>query len=194
MEREGPSGLAPKPIGELDQDELIIRLLFTVNHLSRWLTPIHDETRLVRAVRRSEPSVKELVIELRDQELRVFPRMHAIATQNRPDLDRLPPVVRSTADIAWDDQASVFEIVAEFRRLRQSTTSLLRSLPNDAWARDGISRNEHDWTIRSLAEYLLLDDSRLLARMDEALLRTGVRDRIAAVSRASYEELQRLAP
>ena len=120
--------------------------------------------------------------------------MHAIATQNRPDLDRLPPVVRSENDLARDRQAAVFEIVSEFRRLRQSTTSLLRSLPNDAWRRDGTSRIEHDWTIRSLAEYLLLNDARLLARMDDALLRTGVRDQIALVSRAPYEELQRLAP
>ncbi len=194
MERGMSGDRTPKAIGELGNDEVIIRLLFTINHLSRWLSPIHDETRLVRAVRRSEPSVKELMIRLRDDELRVFPRMHAIATRDRPDLDQLPPVVRSEADLVWDRQAAVFEIMSEFRRLRQSTTSLLRSLPNDAWRRDGISRIEHDWTIRSLAEYLLLNDARLLAMMDESLLRTGVRERIASVSRASYEELQRLAP
>ena len=183
-----------KPLRDLGNDDLIIKLLFTVNHLSRWLSPIHDESRLVRAVRRSEPSVKELVIQLRDDELRVFPRIHAIATQDRPDLDRLPAVVRSAADVAWERQAAVFEVMSEFRRLRQSTTSLLRSLPNDAWRRDGISRSEHDWTIRALAEYLAMNDSRLLARMDDALGRSGARENIASVSRAAYDELRRLAP
>ena len=194
MERDVEREHLPEEIGKLGNDELIIRLLFTINHLSRWLSPIHDETRLVRAVRRSEPSVKELVVQLRDEDLRVFPRIHAIATQNRPDLDRLPPVLRSEADQAWDRQAAVFEIMAEFRRLRQSTTSLLRSLPNDAWRRDGTSRIEHDWTIRSQAEYLLLNDARLLAGIDEALRRSGAREQIAAVSTAPYEELRRLAP
>ena len=194
MERDVERQHLPEEIGKLGNDELIIRLLFTINHLSRWLSPIHDETRLVRAVRRSEPSVKELVVQLRDEDLRVFPRIHAIATQNRPDLDRLPPVLRSEADQAWDRQAAVFEIMAEFRLLRQSTTSLLRSLPNDAWRRDGTSRIEHDWTIRSQAEYLLLNDARLLAGIDEALRRSGAREQIAAVSRAPYEELRRLAP
>lgn len=194
MDRGADGSRDAKVIAALANDEIIIRLLFTVNHLSRWLSPIHDETRLVRAVRRSERSVKDLMIRLRDDELRVFPRLHAIATQDRPDLDRLPPVVRTEAEIAWDRQAAVFEIMSEFRRLRQSTTSLLRSLPDDAWRREGISRAEHDWTIRSLAEFLVLNDARLLTRMDQALQRTGAREGIAAVSRASYEELQRLAP
>ena len=188
------TGQDTKSLRDLGTDDLIIRLLFTVNHLSRWLSPIHDESRLVRAVRRAEPSVKELVIRLRDDELRVFPRIHAIATQDRPDLDRLPPTLRSDADVAWDRQAAVFEIMSEFRRLRQSTTSLLRSLPNDAWRRNGISRSEHDWTIRALAEYLVVNDGRLLAQIDGALSRSGARENIASVSRAAYDELRRLAP
>ena len=194
MDQGAVGGRGPQKIAELTNDEVIIRLLFTVNHLSRWLSPIHDESRLVRAVRRSEPTVKELVIQLRDEELRVFPRMYAMATQDRPDLDRLPPVVRSVEEVAWDRQAAVFEIMSEFRRLRQSTTSLLRSLPNDAWRRDGISRAEHDWTIRSLADYLVLNDARMLSAMDHALQRSGAREEIATISRATYDELQRLAP
>jgi len=194
MDRGADGSRNPRKIAELGNDEIIIRLLFTVNHLSRWLSPIHDETRLVRSVRRSEPSVKDLVIELRDEELRVFPRMHAMAYQDRPDLDRLPSVVRADDEIAWDRQAAVFEIMSEFRRLRQSTTSLLRSLPDDAWRRDGTSRAEHDWTIRSLAEYLVLNDARMLAAIDQALERSGAREQIASASRASYEELLRLAP
>jgi len=194
MDRGADGSRNPRKIAELGNDEIIIRLLFTVNHLSRWLSPIHDETRLVRSVRRSEPSVKDLVIQLRDEELRVFPRMHAMAYQDRPDLDRLPSVVRADDEIAWDRQAAVFEIMSEFRRLRQSTTSLLRSLPDDAWRRDGTSRAEHDWTIRSLAEYLVLNDARMLAAIDQALERSGAREQIASASRASYEELLRLAP
>lgn len=181
-------------VHKLPNDAVIIRLLYTINHLSRWLSPIHDESRLVRAVHRSEPSVKDLVLRLRDDELRIFPLMHAIATQNNPDLDRLPPVIRSDKEIAWDRQAAVFEIMSEFRRLRQSTTSLLRSLPNDAWQRDGRSRREHDWTIRSLAEFLVLNDARMLALIDQALQRSGARAGVAEVSQASYPELQRLAP
>ena len=80
------------PVADLTNDALIIRLTFTVNHLSRWLTPIHDELRLVRSLHRGEPSVKDLVALLRDEERRVFPRLHAIATRDMPNLDALPPV------------------------------------------------------------------------------------------------------
>lgn len=183
-----------KPASQLDNNGVIIRLLYTVNHLSRWLSPIHEDVRLQRAPNRSERSPKEIMIAIRDEELRVFPKMHAMAVQDRPDLDRLPPLVRDEADLAFDRQAAVFEIMAEFRRLRQSTCSLLRSLPDAAWQRDGISRIERDWTIRTLAEHLLASDERLMAEMDRALDRSGARDDIAVVSRASLDELQRLAP
>ena len=33
-------------ISELSNDSLITRLLFTINHLSRWITPVHDLQRL----------------------------------------------------------------------------------------------------------------------------------------------------
>lgn len=182
----------PKPVSALDNNALIIRLLYTVNHLSRWLSPIHDETRLQRSPMRTDRSAKDIVIAIRDEELRTFPKMHAIAVQNRPNLDRLPPVIRTDADVAWDRQAATFEVMAEFRRLRQSTCSLLRSLPDDAWQRDGISRQEHDWTIRSLAEHLANSDTQRLAELDQALERSGARDGIAEVSRARLPELLRL--
>lgn len=179
---------------ELGNDGLIIRLLYTVNHLSRWLSPIHDEARLQRSPVRDERSPKELVLACRDEELIVFPKVHAIAVQTRPNLDRLPPVVRSEVDRAWDRQAATFEVMGEFRRLRQSTCSLLRSLPDDAWRRDGLSRQGHDWTIRSLAEHLANNDVRLLAELDQALERSGARRDIADVSRARLPALLRLAP
>ncbi len=195
MDRGMVSGRAErKPVSQLDNNGVIIRLLYTVNHLSRWLSPIHEDGRLQRSPNRSERSPKEVMIAIRDEELGVFPKMHAIAVQDRPDLDRLPPVVRDEADRAFDQQAVVFEIMGEFRRLRQSTCSLLRSLPDAAWHRDGISRAERDWTIRQLAEHLVASDERLMAEMDRSLERSGARDSIAVVSRARIDELERLAP
>src|SRR3954467_7315251 len=141
-------------ISDLDNNSLIIRLHYTINHLSRWLTPIHDRTKLVRSVRRGEPSIKDLLLRLRNEELRVFPMIHSIATKNNPDLDKLPLFSLSPAQIAHDEQTNALEVMAEFRRLRQSTCSVLRSIPDSAWARIGTSRREHDWQLRSLAEHL----------------------------------------
>ena len=182
------------PIADLDNNALIIRLHFTVNHLSRWLTPIHDQGPLGRTVRRGEPSVKELMLRLRDEELRVFPKLHAIANRTLPDLDKLPPVRRTPEEERLDREATPLEIVAEFRRLRQSTCSLLRGLPDNAWSRLGISRREHDWTVRALAEHLVAHDRATLAEMDRALDQIGVRQQIAAANRAHLDELLRLAP
>lgn len=181
-------------LGDLDNDSLIIRLHFTINHLSRWLTPIHDPIRLVRTVRLGEPSAKDLLLAMRDEELRVFPLLHLISVQNNPDLDKLPPVGRDPVREARDRDASPLEVMAEFRRLRQSTCSLLRSLPDDAWKRTGISRREHDWTIRALAERLAAHDERRLRAMDEALDRVGARDGIAPASRVHFDELLKLVP
>ena len=182
------------PIAELDNNALIIRLHFTPNHLSRWLTPIHDQSRLARSVHRGEPSVKDLLLRLRDEELRVFPKMHAIAVRTLPDLDKLPPVRRTPEEERQDREAPVLEIMAEFRRLRQSTCSLLRSLPDSAWARVGISRREHDWTLRGLAEHLVASDRTTLAAIDRALDRVGAREGIAAYARVHLDQLLRLAP
>jgi hypothetical protein len=84
--------------------------------------------------------------------------------------------------------------MAEFRRLRASTCSHLRSLPDDAWDRRGSSRREHDWSLRGLAEHLARHDLAVMTELDEALDRLGVRDGIAAVSRVRLPELLRLAP
>ena len=181
-------------IEDLDNNALIIRLHFTINHLSRWLTPIHDQTRLVRTVRRGEPSVEDLLFALRDEELRVFPKLHLISVRTLPDLDKQPEPRRTAAEEAHDREALPIEIMAEFRRLRQSTCSLLRSLPDNAWSRLGISRREHDWTIRGLAEHLARHDLEILAEMDLALDRVGAREGIASASRAHLDELLRLTP
>ena len=182
------------PITDLDNDALILRLHFTVNHLSRWLTPIHDQSRLNRSVRRGEPSVRELMLRLRNEELRVLPKMHAISVQTMPNLDALPPRTPPPEEERCEREATVLELMAEFRRLRQSTCSLLRSLPDSAWDRLGISRREHHWTLRRLAESLADHDRAVLVEMDRALDRIGVRQGVARASRANVNELLRLAP
>lgn len=189
----GPTAADVK-IADLSNDSLIIRLHFTINHLSRWLTPIHDRTRLERTVRRSEPTVKELLVRLRDEELRTFPKIHLIAVENNPDLDRIPPYQRSPQQAAQDERLSALSIMAEFRRLRQSTCSHLRSLPDSAWARVGTSRREHDWQVRSLAEHLANHDLDVLYEIDLTLDRIGVREGVGPAGRAHLDELLRLVP
>lgn len=197
MQRQGGRlsiGEVAAAITELENDAVVIRLLFTTNHLSRWLTPIHDQTRLGRPLRRDQPSIKELLFRLRDEELRVFPKMHAIATRSNPDLDRLPALRRSQAEERLDQALTAIEVMAEFRRLRLSTGSLLRSLPDDAWKRVGVSRRERDWTPRLLAEVLLGHDLQVLAEMDRALDLSGLRQGITAASRVHLDVLLPLAP
>ena len=180
------------PVEAMTNDELIIRLLFTVNHLSRWLTPIHTDSRLANSPRRGEPSVKQLLIELRDHEMDVFPRLFAISNQDRPNLDALPPFRRTREEALWDHEAAVLSIMSQFRRVRQSTCSLLRSQPNDTWGREGLSRERGDTTIRRIANELARHDTEMLARIDRALDLTGARRGIAEASRADLHDLLKL--
>jgi hypothetical protein len=184
------STAADVKISDLSNDSLIIRLHFTVNHLSRWLTPIHDRTRLERSMRRGEPSVRELLIRLRDEELRVFPKLHLISVETNPDLDRWPGPAKATTP----DSFTSLSVMAEFRRLRQSTCSLLRSLPDNAWSRIGTSRREHDWQIRGLAEHLANHDLDVLYEIDLTQDRVGARDGVSTAARAHLDELLRLVP
>ncbi len=181
-------------IAELSNDALVIRLHYTLNHISRWLTPIHDPTKLTRARHRGEPSVKDLLLRLRNEEQRVFPMLHVIATRTLPDLDKLPIPVRTSAQEELDRRELPLVIMAQFRRLRQSTLSILRALPDDAWKREGTSRREHDWTIRLLAEHLAAHDLDILATMDETLEKTGAREGLAAAQRVRLPELLKLMP
>ena len=181
-------------IDDLSNDSLIIRLHFSVNHLSRWLTPIHDVQRLERSPFRNEPSVKELLIGMREAERRIFPMLYAIVTQNNPDLDKLPTPVITPDQAEFDRERSVLSILAEYRRVRQSTCSLLRSLPDSAWSRVGTSRREHDWQVRTLADHLVASDEAYLTRIDVALERHGLRQNMAEHGRARYYELLQLIP
>lgn len=187
---EAPELAAPTAtVRALSNDALIIELLQTLNHLSRWLTPIHDRSRLEVSAYRSEPSVKEIVIGLRDNEARAYALMHAIASEVNPDLDRVPRIVSSAEQREADRAANTLVIMSGFRRVRESTTSLLRALPDNAWERGGYSRTERNWTIRELAESLATNDALQLAAIDRVLAANGARHGIAAVSRVSFEQL-----
>ncbi len=181
-------------IGELSNDSLIVRLHFTVNHLSRWLTPVHDRTRLERARHHGDPSVKELLIVLRDFELETFPKIHLIANNPNPNLDKLPVRVKSAGQIVIDERSSPLMIMAEFRRLRQGTCSVLRSLPDAAWNGVGTSRREHNWQVRQLAEHLADHDFAVLTEIDLMLDRSGARIGVSKASQAHLDELLRLVP
>src|SRR5215212_1060964 len=181
---------ADSSIRDLSNDALIIRLIQTINHLSRWLTPIHNRTVLEFSGRRSEPSAKELLIRLRDTEIRAYAFMNAIATARDPDLDRVPRVEPSPAQVAVDRSAHPLVTMSEFRRVRESSTSLLRALPDTAWDRGGNSRTQRNWTIRELAEFLAKNDREMLRRIDRALSQSGARNGIAAVSQVDYTRIE----
>lgn len=183
-----------RQISHSDNNSLIIRLHFTVNHLSRWLTPIHDPNRLERAVYRGEPTTKELVIGMRNEEERTYPKMYAIATETSPDLDKLPQWEQAPDTSARDESTPTIVIMAQFRRLRQGTCSLLRSLPDDAWTLRGTSRRERNVSIRELAEHLALHDYRYLRALDETLDQVGAREGLAEIQKTHLDELMKLVP
>lgn len=185
---------ADVPVSALSNDSLIVRLFNTVNHLSRWLTPVHNRALLERTTFYGQPTVKELLAELRDEETRVFPKLTMIALEADPDLDRIPPYVRRQDDLVWDANTTALSTMAEFRRLRQSTLSLLRSLPDSAWKRSGTSRREHDWVLRDLAETLANHDTLILTQIDDTLDRIGVREGLSPAARTHLDELMRLVP
>jgi hypothetical protein len=187
---EKESESSDSSIRDLSNDALIIRLIQTVNHLSRWLTPIHDRTVLEYSPRRSEPSVKEILLSARDTETRAYGLMNAIASEKNPDLDRVPRAKPTPVQIEVDRSAHPLVTMSEFRRVRESSTSLLRALPDNAWERGGYSRTERNWTIRELAEYLAWHDREMLQRIDRVLSRSGARDSIAAVSQVDFTHIE----
>lgn len=183
-----------RQIAQMNNNALIVRLMFTVNHLSRWLSPIHDPDRLERSIYRGEPTAKELVIGMRDEEERVFPKLHLIATRTNPNLDTLPVWQPDPAVQEADQRTPPIVLLATFRRLRLSTCSLLRSLPDDAWGLKGISRRERNVTVRELAEHLALHDYRYLRALDETLDQAGAREGLAEIQKTHLDELLKLSP
>lgn len=177
-----------------DNNSLIIRLHFTVNHLSRWLSPIHDATRLERAVHYGELSVKELLLEMREYEQQIYPMMYVISTREDPNLDSIPPYHPSAQRQLADAEHPTIVLLSSYRRMRQSTCSLLRNLPDDAWDRVGYSRKHKSTTVRKLAEALADHDYRYLRAMDQTLTATGAREGLAEIQKTSLDELLQLVP
>lgn len=183
-----------RAIRALDSNALILRLHFTVHHLSRWLTPIHDRNRLERSLYHGKPSPKQILLGMRDHELVVYPMMHVIAVQDDPDLDALPPSVPTPAQLMADQERSTVELMAQFRRLRQGTCSLLRSLPDPGWERKGYSRRHTNTNLLELAIDLVDHDMRYMRAMDQTLNEVGAREGIAEIQKTPYDKLLKLAP
>ena len=184
-----------RDIRKSDNNALIVRLHFAVHHLSRWLTPIHDPNRLERSVYRGEPTAKEIVVGMRDEEERLFAPMYLIAHPNQPKSRPDRRTRRATPCVeARDRDRPAILVMAQFRRLRQGTCSLLRSLPDDAWDLKGSSRKGQNVSIRQLAEQLAFSDYRHLRALDETLDQVGAREGLAEIQRAHLDELLKLVP
>ncbi len=180
-------------ISNLGNNALIIRLIFTVNHLSRWLTPIHDDERLERAVYRGEPTAKELVIRLRNYDRFIYPRMYLAVQNPGANFDQLEDLAPALPTNPRNDTTVV--LMASFRRSRQSITGLLRGLPDDAWDLGGRSPSGGiEGTVRSLAESVAIHDYRVLRALDQTLDRTGAREGLAEIQKVPLDELLRLVP
>jgi hypothetical protein len=190
------------PVGEdqlqairsADNNSLIIRLHFTIHHLSRWLSPIHDRNKLERSRYHGEPTVKEILLEMRNHEQFIYPRMYVIAEQEDPNLDTIPDYHPSHGRAQSDAEHSPIVLLSSYRRLRQSTCSLLRNLPDNAWDRKGYSRQHRNTTIRQLAEGLAASDYRYLRAMDQALDAVGAREGLAEIQTTPLDELMKLVP
>lgn len=181
-------------ITELDNNSLVIRLHFTINHLSRWLTPIHDRNKLERSRHYGEPTVRELLQQMRDNEQFIYPRMYVIANEEDPNMDEIPPFEPNAYLRMADKNWSTVELLGGFRRLRQSTCGLLRQTADSGWTRKGYSRKHEDATLRQLAEQLAEHDYRFLRAMDFTLWDSGAREGIAEIQTASLDELLKLVP
>lgn len=183
-----------KAITSLDNNSLVLRLHFTIHHLSRWITPIHDRNKLERSRHHGEPTVRDLMIELRQHEQFIYPRMYVIANEEDPDMDTVQPYVPNDSTRMADENWSTVELMGAFRRLRQSTCGLLRQLPDAAWNRKGYSRKHENATLRQLAEQLAEHDYRVLRAMDDTLWTSGARDGIAEIQTTGLDELLKLVP
>jgi hypothetical protein len=151
----------------MDEEQIKLALTNTPNLLSKRLTPQRDELKLTRGPRKDEWSAKEIVAHLRDTEARIFPKLYLIAVEDDPQLRRvedLPPTD------SWRPDDSTLVVMAQFRRLRQSTLSLLRELPSVAWNRSGRERDGRSVKLRDLAEYLVHHDAEHLDELDRVLL------------------------
>jgi len=152
---------------------VIIVLHDTINQLSRLLSQIQDVDALNHARHRGEPSVRELLLALRDEERWASARISCIATEPDPDLDRMVEAIDPQTQARLDAQRTPIQLLAEFRRLRQRTCATLRDAPDVAWQRVGRSRRGPNWTMHALAERLVAHDTRQLAAVQRAIAEIG---------------------
>ena len=157
-------------MGEMDEhDQIILALTNTPNWLSKRITPQRDMSKLNRPAARGEWSVRDIVAHLRDREARYFPKMHLITIAQVPDLRR----VQQVGPTEYDPDDSPFTVMSQFRRIRQSTLSLLRELPDDGWKRVGVDVDNVTVSIRDLAIELIDHDAEHLAQIDAVLIARG---------------------
>ncbi len=152
-----------------EHDRIWITLANTLNQLSERVSPQRDMTRLTRAARRGEWSVREIIAHLRDHEALMFPRIYLIAVDNYPDLRRVATIEATE----YDRNDSPFMVMSQFRRLRQSTVGLLRELPRDAWQRAGVDLDNARVTIQDLALELIDHDAEHITQIDRTLIERG---------------------
>jgi hypothetical protein len=150
-------------------DQIVLALTNTPNWLSKRITPQRDMSKVNRPAERGEMSVRDILAHMRDNEARYFPKMHLISIAQVPDLRR----VQQVGPTEYDPNDSVFTVMSQFRRVRQSTLSLLRELPQDAWNRVGVDVDNVTVSIKDLALELIDHDNEALAQMDAVLIARG---------------------
>lgn len=154
----------------MDENErLIVALTQTLNQVTKRISPQRDESRVNRAPARGEWSVRDIIAHLRDHEATAFAKLHLMATSEVPDFRH----ANLSTGIVYDPDDSVFIVMSQFRRLRQSTLSLLKEMPPDAWRRTARDVDNRTITIRDLAESLLRHDREHLAQIDSVLIARG---------------------
>jgi hypothetical protein len=150
-------------------DQIVLALTNTPNWLSKRITPQRDMSKVNRPAERGEMSVRDILAHMRDNEARYFPKMHLISIAQVPDLRR----VQHVGPTEYDPNDSVFTVMSQFRRVRQSTLSLLRELPQDGWKRVGVDVDNVTVSIKDLALELIDHDNEALAQMDAVLIARG---------------------
>lgn len=150
-------------------DQIVLVLTNMPNWLSKRITTQRDMSKVNRPAERGEWSVRDILAHLRDNEARYFPKMHLISIAQVPDLRR----VERIGPTEYDPDDSVFTVMSQFRRIRQSTLSLLRELPHDAWNRVGVDVDNVTVSIKDLALELVDHDAEHLAQIDAVLIARG---------------------
>jgi hypothetical protein len=148
------------------EQEIILPLTQMENYLSKRITPQRDETRLTRAPQRGEWSVRDILAHLRDNEAVYFAKMYVLAKREWPDLGH----AERPGTLEYDERDLTLTVMSQFRRLRQSTLSLLRELPDDAWRKAGRDIDGTTVTIVELARELVSHDAEHLEQIDATLI------------------------